>query len=97
MGMSDGMMEKALGLELEMDKSTSRTSQDKVINNYGKFLFQFIYKFHLVCLNGSQLDTSNGYYTFLTDKGASVVDYVIGSSAVLPYVYSLAIEMVTRK
>lgn len=88
MGSSDQTMKKALNLE--DDSVTPRFSHNKGINNYGKHLFTTAYKFRLMCFN--PLDSSKGFYTYILDKGASVIDYIIGSSSVLPYVSAFEIE-----
>ncbi|XP_061444044.1 3 beta-hydroxysteroid dehydrogenase type 7 isoform X3 [Rhineura floridana] len=54
-----------------------RTSYDKVTNLNGRALYKMMIGLGLVCLNGSEYDSSEGFFTFITKRGASVVDYIL--------------------
>ena len=58
-----------------------RFSCDKVVNNYGKRLVDLCSAFNLTIFNGRcGSDKNVGDFTFISSLGASVIDYVIGSS-----------------
>lgn len=95
MGSSNDTLKWALPLQSEEDSIPPINSQDeglKGINKNGKCLFTLLYKLHLFCFNGSHLDNSKGFFSYITKNGASAVDYFMGSLDALPLVSHMDIE-----
>ena len=63
----------------ENDNSIHRRSQDVNINTFGKSLLFMCTALNLCILNGTCEGDRLGAYTFISDAGASVVDYFIFS------------------
>ena len=59
--------------------SIDRCSQDSVLNNYGKLLMNMCTAINLSILNGMCHGERNGRYTFISESGCSVNDYVLMS------------------
>lgn len=62
------------------ESSTSRHSQDKVINSFGKSLLNMCTTLNLYILNGMCFGDLKGRYTYICDFGCSVIDYFLMSS-----------------
>ncbi|KAF4531619.1 hypothetical protein B566_EDAN018816, partial [Ephemera danica] len=69
----------------------SRKSRDLTIDGAGKKLLQFCDVNNLVILNGAVDSESSGYFTYINCRGASVIDYVLCSPSLLPYISDFTI------
>jgi len=56
---------------------TLRNSQDTLTNRFGKILCSMCSVYHLCILNGSTNSDREGKFTYLSQHGASVVDYCL--------------------
>ena len=65
---------------LSQPVSVNRTSEDSVLNDYGKLLLNVCTAFDLCILNGKCYGDLQGCYTFIADNGCSVNDYFLMSS-----------------
>jgi hypothetical protein len=63
----------------QSDETKIRSSQDKVVNQFGKSLIDFFSMFHCLPLNGAHSGDLDGKFTFVDSQGNSVIDYVIVS------------------
>ena len=61
----------------------SRTSQDLIVNNFGRPLLSICAAFELTILNGSSPHTASGNFTYISVHGSSVIDYLIQCSTYL--------------
>lgn len=66
--------------------SYSRLSKDSLVNAAGLLLAEFCIIFGFVWLNGLSGFDNVGEFTFLAPQGASVIDYILVSSPLLPHV-----------
>ena len=71
---------------------TVRISKDKVINNGGKQMINFIENKGWVILNGYTKGDEEGEYTFLGARGSSVIDYIIVNEKVWDKIVEFKIE-----
>ena len=62
-----------------------RCSQDKTLNSYGKKLLDLCSSFGLCMLNGISKGDEEGSFTYITDCGCSVNDYILVSCDLLPF------------
>ena len=62
------------------DVSMARWSEDTGTNQYGSFLLDFCKQSGLRIVNG-RFGQESGKYTHLTNRGKSVIDYIISSQA----------------
>lgn len=65
-----------------------RTSQDSVVNSRGRDLLAFCEIQDLAIVNGSRFDstTPKGNWTSFQSMGRAVVDYMVASSSMLPFI-----------
>jgi hypothetical protein len=77
------------GLEDEQSFVFDRESEDKCVNTFGKRLIDLCTVFQLLPLNGYVKKGLNHVFTFLSEKGASVIDYFLCSYEFEMFVYSL--------
>lgn len=61
-------------------------SKDNFRNQRGKLLIEFLVSNNLILLNGSVPGDEEGNFTFFNEKGASVIDLIIVSNSVYPYI-----------
>jgi exonuclease III len=59
--------------------SFTRKSQDETINSFGKTLIEMCTMFELTPLNGMCHGDRDGLFTFHSDRGNSVIDYILCS------------------
>ena len=52
-----------------------RTSEDEIVNNFGKELIQFCTMFDFTPINGLRYFCLDNSYTFISERGNSVIDY----------------------
>ena len=57
----------------------TRESQPRVINTFGKSLLSLCAALDLSILNGSEFGQKSSRFTYISDHGNSVVDYIITS------------------
>ena len=55
----------------------SRTSQDLIVNNFGRSLLSMCAALELTILNSSSPHTASGNFTYISVHGSSVIDYLI--------------------
>ena len=80
-------------LESEYAELKPRESRDKVCNSSGVELLDICKSTDLRIANGRIGDDANvGDYTFLSSKGSSLIDYVLMSESLFPYVSSFIIH-----
>ena len=78
------MMNYATDENLDLDNDYSaRSSNDTMINNFGKSLLEFCFMFELFILNGIGNGVCDGGYTFVSPNGSSVIDYILLQSDLL--------------
>ncbi|CAB0004933.1 unnamed protein product, partial [Nesidiocoris tenuis] len=53
-----------------------RSSRDRVLNKQGKELLDMLADLGLVILNGRSAGDKEGHYTYISQRGSSVIDYV---------------------
>ena len=68
--------------------NVNRNSQDNVLNNYGKLLFNLCTTFDFCILNGVCKGDLQGCYTYISETGFSVNDYFILSSDLYVLIHS---------
>ena len=73
-----------------------RTSRDTQVNAYGKSLNELCIGNNLISLNGRIKGDLIGQFTCNTYNGASVVDYVIVSQDLFPFVQSFSVHNPTE-
>lgn len=72
--------------------SSIRVSQDKVMNDEGRRLKELIENIGGVILNGRTINDTEGSYTYLSNRGNSVIDYCICSVNFLKNINHFAIK-----
>lgn len=72
-----------------------RESQDQVLNKEGKNLMDFINSFKLTILNGRTVSDKLGQWTFVSQIGKSVIDYIAVDEDLLDNVVDFAVCDVT--
>ena len=70
-------------------KYYERNSEDDVVNNFGKKLIQFCTMFDFTPINGLRFFCSDNSYTYVSERGNSVIDYFLSSLSVLSFVKKL--------
>ena len=70
----------------------SRTSKDRVCNNFGLSLIDLCCTFNTHVFNGRLFNDKNGEYTCFANNGASVVNYMLASSSIFPYVTDFPVD-----
>ncbi|KAF4532489.1 hypothetical protein B566_EDAN003065, partial [Ephemera danica] len=70
-----------------------RTSKDKFVSREGRKLLKFCEEMCFVILNGSDEYNIDGNFTFFGDKGASVVDYILCSDNLRPYIKNFSVDV----
>jgi exonuclease III len=76
----------------EREGNFIRKSRDKYINKEGKKLLSFCEEIGMVILNGCCGNDTEGNFTCLKEKGASVVDYILITTNLLPYLKDFYID-----
>ena len=77
---------------IEEDEHDKRPSQDRVFNLRGRKLLEECEEKGWYVLNGNVVGDKNGNYTYIGDRGASVIDYVLGNESALGDVENFKIE-----
>ena len=74
-----------------------RSSQDSVLNNFGKSLLSLCTALDLCILNGRCEGDQQGCYTYICEHGSSVIDYFIMSSELYAILYNdISLRVVER-
>lgn len=77
---------------LDIDNIPVRKNMDKLSNNNGNRLIELCKIFDMVIINGRYgEDASKGAFTCRTAKGASTIDYMIGSAKILQRINNFSI------
>ena len=72
--------------------SNLRNSQDPTTNEFGRSLLSLCLGFELRILNGGIEGDRVGAYTYISQTGNSVIDYILVSEDFIPYCKSLVIK-----
>ncbi|XP_062828273.1 uncharacterized protein LOC107983049 [Anolis carolinensis] len=72
--------------------SADRVSQDTIRNKSGLSFLEVLSLHQLHCLNGTQHDITQSAYTYVTNRGASTIDYIAVSANLLPDIQRFAIN-----
>ena len=64
----------------EIGRDSTRKSQDKNTDQFGKVLIDFREMFHCIPLNGNHSGDVDGYFTFISEQGNSAIDDCVVSS-----------------
>jgi hypothetical protein len=73
------------------DFMTLRNSEDKETNIYGESLLEMCKSLDIHIANGRVNDDMKGHMTFISSRGASVIDYFILSAQVFPFIKNLQV------
>ena len=74
-----GDLNARIGEELSDDVATGRLSRDKLINEEGRRLLEWVNERGWTILNGTTPSDRSGQWTFVGARGSSVIDYVIAN------------------
>lgn len=74
------------------DNTYERNSQDKFVNGFGKKLIQFCSTFNIIPLNGLSLGDFDNNYTFVSERGSSVIDYFLCSADFVKFMKKLTVH-----
>ena len=66
-----------------------RRSQDSIINGFGKTLLNMCTSLNLCIINGMCYGDQQGRYTYVCDRGCSVIDYILMSSDLFATLFDL--------
>ena len=64
----------------EIGRDSTRKSQDKNTDQFGRVLIYFCGMFHCIPLNRNHSGDVDGCFTFISEQGNSVIDYCVVSS-----------------
>ena len=72
------------GFEISVERyvTDQRRSKDKTVNRLGKKLIELCQDFNLFILNGRGEGDREGEWTFVSERGTSVVDYSLVSGSI---------------
>ena len=77
--------------DYDLGRANGRSSKDKEVNDFGKYLLNVCEEFDFQILNGSKYDCDCGNFTYVSSSGCSVIDYYIISRNLLPLSLSLKV------
>ncbi|RUA06843.1 MAG: hypothetical protein DSY43_01110, partial [Gammaproteobacteria bacterium] len=78
--------------DVSMDLYEARCSRDDVINPFGRSLLSLCLSFELTILNGCVAGDALGKYTYISNTGDSVIDYLIISAELRDLCESLVVQ-----
>ena len=89
----DNAIHLPLPTDYTADSEIPRSSQDTVLNEYGRQLLNLCLATRLRILNGrTGQDRNIGRYTCHTARGSTIVDYVITAAALKQYISQLVVS-----
>jgi exonuclease III len=69
-----------------------RQNKDKIVTPEGRKLINFCTEMEFHLLNGSHVSDKNGNFTLLGSRRASVIDYILCSSNILPLITNFYVD-----
>ena len=79
-----------------MSEIPTRKSCDKTVSPYGKDLLSFCKVYSMVIMHGRCGHDLKGSFTYISQQGCSLIDYILCSPDLLPFVLDFKIETRTE-
>ena len=76
----------------DMGEIPTRKSRDKTVSPYGKDLLSFCKVYSMVIINGRYGHDLKRSFTYISQQGCSLIDYILCSPDLLPFVLDFKIE-----